>query len=315
MNTAIALTSVRKSYGMLDAVRNVTLTLPEAQAVALVGHNGAGKTTLFKLMLGLTRATSGSIEVLGADPQSQQGEERRLAIGYLPENVVFSSALTGLETLQFYARLKRRARSECMPLLERVGLGAAAGKRVGTYSKGMRQRLGLAQAVLGKPRLLFLDEPTTGLDPLVRHSFYELIAELRGQGVTAILSSHALSELETRIDHVVIMHQGEIAASGTLEALRNLAGVPIRFRLKVPGDFHSEILYALAPLTLGAEAGGDAIEITCDSGRKMELMRRIAYFPQVLDVSVQQPSLDDIYAAFLMERRQERKDRNKDKAA
>ena len=193
MTAAISLQNVVKQYGALAAVNDVTLELGEGQTVALVGHNGAGKTTLFKLMLGLTRSSGGTVQVLGADPLTPAGEHARLAIGYLPENVVFSGALTGLETLQFYASLKRRPGSECMALLERVGLGHAARKRVGTYSKGMRQRLGLAQAVLGAPRLLFLDEPTTGLDPLVRQSFYALVGELRDRGVTALLSSHALS--------------------------------------------------------------------------------------------------------------------------
>jgi Cu-processing system ATP-binding protein len=200
VTAAIHLEGVAKHYGALAAVRNITLQLGEGQTVALVGHNGAGKTTLFKLMLGLTRSSAGTIRVLGADPLSPDGQRARLEIGYLPENVVFSSTLTGLETLQFYATLKRRSRSECVALLERVGLAHAARKRVSTYSKGMRQRLGLAQAVIGAPRLLFLDEPTTGLDPLVRQSFYELVGELRGRGVTAILSSHALSELEIRCE-------------------------------------------------------------------------------------------------------------------
>jgi len=299
MTAAIHLEGVSKHYGSLAAVRNVTIELDQGQTVALVGHNGAGKTTLFKLMLGLTRPTAGTIRVLGADPQTRDGQHARLEIGYLPENVVFSSTLTGLETLQFYATLKRRSRAECVPLLERVGLGHAARKRVSAYSKGMRQRLGLAQAVIGAPRLLFLDEPTTGLDPLVRQSFYELVGELRGRGVTAILSSHALSELEARIDQVVIMHKGEVAAAGTLDTLRALAGLPVRMRLNISHGFHSEALFALSPLAYSSTSSGDTIELTCEGRRKMEVIRKIAGLPQVLDVAVAEPSLDEIYASFL----------------
>jgi len=299
MTAAISLENVAKHYGALAAVQDVTLELGEGQSVALVGHNGAGKTTLFKLMLGLTRSSGGTVRVLGADPLSPDGQRARLEIGYLPENVVFSGSLTGLETLQFYATLKRRSQTECATLLERVGLDHAACKRVATYSKGMRQRLGLAQAVLGAPRLLFLDEPTTGLDPLVRQSFYALVGELRDRGVTALLSSHALSELEARIDQVVIMHQGKIVAAGSLDALRNLAGLPVRFRLTVVDNFLPDAIYALAPLAHSTTGSDGTIELTCGSGRKMEALRRIGGIPQILDVSVVEPTLDDIYASFL----------------
>ena len=306
MKAAIHLEGVTKRYGALAAVQDVTLALGQGQTVALVGHNGAGKTTLFKLMLGLTRSSAGTIRVLDADPLSPEGQRARLEIGYLPENVVFSSTLSGLETLQFYATLKRRSRAECIGLLERVGLGHAARKRVSTYSKGMRQRLGLAQAVIGAPRLLFLDEPTTGLDPLVRQSFYELVGELRDRGVTAILSSHALSELEARIDQVVIMHRGTVAAAGALDALRTLAGLPVRLKLSVSSGFHSEALYALAGLTSSSRSSGDVIELTFEGRRKMEIIRRISGIPQVLDLAISEPSLDEIYASFL---------RGKDQAA
>lgn len=299
MTPAIHLEGATKHYGALAAVRNVTIELGQGQTVALVGHNGAGKTTLFKLMLGLTRSSAGTIRVLGVDPLTRDGQRARLEIGYLPENVVFSSTLTGLETLQFYATLKRRSRSECVSLLDRVGLGHAARKRVSAYSKGMRQRLGLAQAVIGAPRLLFLDEPTTGLDPLVRQSFYELVGELRGRGVTAILSSHALSELEARIDQVVIMHRGEVAAAGTLDTLRALAGLPVRMKLSISHGFHSEALFALSPLASSSTSSGDTIELTCEGRRKMEVIRKIAGLPQVFDVAVAEPSLDEIYASFL----------------
>src|SRR5262249_59354269 len=170
--------------------------------------NGAGKTTLIKLMLGLTHPTSGRVRVLGEDPLSRAGQLARLQVGYLPENVAFPASLTGLEMLRFYSRLKRRPRAECEDLLAQVGLTGAAPRPIGTYSKGMRQRLGLAQALLGAPHLLFLDEPTTGLDPFLRQSFYGIVAALRGRRVTTVLSSHALSQLETRIDKIVVLHEG-----------------------------------------------------------------------------------------------------------
>ncbi|MBX6323891.1 MAG: ABC transporter ATP-binding protein, partial [Rhodospirillaceae bacterium] len=168
MTATVALDRVDKRYGRQQAVRGVSLTLEGGRCFALVGHNGAGKTTLIKLMLGLARPSAGTVRVLGHDPLTRAGWHARAAVGYLPENVVFPPALSGLEMLRFYARLKRRPETECHALLEQVGLADAARQRIGTYSKGMRQRLGLAQALLGAPRLLLLDEPTTGLDPLLR---------------------------------------------------------------------------------------------------------------------------------------------------
>jgi len=297
--SAIALKSVRKQYGSSVAVEEVSLDLPEGQTVALVGHNGAGKTTLFKLMLGLTRPTAGEIRVLGEDPGTSAGREARMNIGYLPENVVFSGALTGREMLRFYASLKGRPARDCDALLEQVGLAEARNKRVNTYSKGMRQRLGLAQALLGEPRLLFLDEPTTGLDPLVRQSFYDLVGELRGRGVTALLSSHALSELEARIDHVIILHRGKVLVSGTLDALRQLAGLPIQVELAVTPAFDAQDLGTLDGIAISASGLNGHRSLVCASERKLELVRRVAAMPQVTDISIVEPTLDQIYAHFL----------------
>lgn len=295
MSQAIALKGVAKHYGRAVAVKDVSLELGEGQTVAFVGHNGAGKTTLFKLMLGLTRPTAGEIRVLSEDPQTPAGREARIDIGYLPENVVFSGALTGREMLRFYAALKGRSARECDTLLEQVGLAEARNKRVAAYSKGMRQRLGLAQALLGTPRLLFLDEPTTGLDPLVRQSFYQLVSELRSRGVTALLSSHALSELEARIDHVVILHRGAVVASGPLETLRGLAGLPIQIDLSVTEAFAG--LGELEGLASGGLNGRRSL--TCAPGQKLELLRRLSAMPHVTDISIAEPTLDQIYAHFL----------------
>jgi len=297
--SAVSLHSVSKRYGNAIAVRDVTLDLNPGQTVALVGHNGAGKTTLFKMMLGLTRPSGGSIAVLGEDPATRAGRNARIDVGYLPENVVFSGALTGREMLRFYAELKGRPARECDSLLEQVGLAEARNKRVNAYSKGMRQRLGLAQALLGSPRLLILDEPTTGLDPLVRQSFYELVSELRGRGVTALLSSHALSELEARIDLVVILHMGVVLASGSLEALRGLAGLPIQVDLSVGEGFTDQHLAELNGLVSTAAGLNGRRSLTCTPGNKVELLRRVAGLPDVTDISIAEPTLDQIYAHFL----------------
>ena len=235
MSVSVSVNGVEKSYGAVRALRNVSFDLGPGRLSALVGHNGAGKTTLIKLMLGLIHADRGAIRVLNEDPAAGEFSARR-QLGYLPENVAFNAALTGRETLAFYARLKQIKPASAWPLLDRVGLTDAADRRVGTYSKGMRQRLGLAQALLGRPRVLLLDEPTTGLDPALRQTFYEILNELRDDGATVLISSHALNELEGRAEHVLIMNRGILVAQGTLAELRSISQLPIRVSLDlVPG--------------------------------------------------------------------------------
>lgn len=224
-NETVVMSSVTRRYGPQVAVDGVDLTLLAGECVGLVGHNGAGKSTLIKMMLGLVRPTAGSVRVLGEDPGGGAAALARRAVGYLPENVALHPSLSGAETLAFYARLKGQPLAANAKLLERVGIDGAAHRRVGTYSKGMRQRLGLAQALLGAPRALLLDEPTSGLDPALRQSFYEILSDLRKEGATILLSSHALAELEGEVDRVVVMNRGKKVADGGIAELRKLAEI------------------------------------------------------------------------------------------
>ena len=258
-----------------------------------------GKTTLIKLMLGLIRPTSGSVEVLGDDPAAGQFSARK-ELGFLPENVAFNTGLTGRETLSFYARLKRQPASAIAPLLERVGLADAAGRRVGTYSKGMRQRLGLAQALLGEPRLLLLDEPTTGLDPALRQSFYETVEELRGRGATVLLSSHALTELEERAGRVIIMNRGVKVADGSLDELRRIARLPTKIRLRVTERGLANMPEWLGPVDTWRRINGRTVEIDASPEGKIELLRRATdEAAPVEDLDIVPPTLDQLYAHFL----------------
>ncbi|MGB3864045.1 MAG: ABC transporter ATP-binding protein [Xanthobacteraceae bacterium] len=299
MTATVTIQKVDKSYGQIRALREVSFDLAPGRICALVGHNGAGKTTLIKLMLGLIRPSGGTIRVLGEDPAAGQFSARR-ALGYLPENVAFNAALTGRETLNFYARLKHLKPNTGRGLLIRVGLGDAADRRVGTYSKGMRQRLGLAQALLGRPRILLLDEPTTGLDPALRQTFYDILGELRDDGATVLISSHALSELEGRAEHVLIMNRGVLVAQGTLAELRRLSQLPIRVSFDLsPGDDNDTPAW----LASGVASGTDGhVVLVPDDARKMALLRQAAVDPRVRNIEIATPTLDDIYAHFLRAR-------------
>jgi Cu-processing system ATP-binding protein len=292
----VILDNAGKTYDSRPALEGVTLSVPEGKCLALIGHNGAGKTTLMKLVLGLVRPTSGSVSVIGGDPASA-GKSFRRQLGFLPENVAFHDELTGGDTLAFYARLKGVSARDCPTLMKRVGLSFAASRRVKTYSKGMRQRLGLAQALLGTPLLLLLDEPTSGLDPMLRHEFFEIIRNLTLAGTTVILASHVLTELEARTDLVAIMRQGRLVAFGDMEHLRRGAGLPITIRVrgdaktiasKLDGDFAKTL-----------RPDGRSIDIDCQAADKMSLLRLLAGFGEACaDLEIRPPSLDDLYLYY-----------------
>jgi Cu-processing system ATP-binding protein len=294
----VTLSGVAKRYGRIEAIKDVSFELEEGQTVALVGHNGAGKTTLIKLMLGLILPTQGTVQVLGEDPARGDFAVRQ-RLGYLPESVSFHMALTGRETLAFYARLKRVDVSDMASMFERVGLAPAAADRpVRTYSKGMRQRLGLAQALLGAPRVLLLDEPTSGLDPALRQNFYELVSGLRSAGTTILLSSHALTELEGRTDRVIIVNEGVVIADGTLEKLRGIARLPTRISVTladgagITTPSSGQICWKLVrDRTFEAEVAPE---------NKISILRDVTSHPAaVAALHVVEPTLDELYAHFL----------------
>ncbi len=294
MTAAVELIGISKDYGGQIAVQDVNLVLQPGECVALAGHNGAGKSTLIKLMLGLIRPTCGTVSVLGANPAASTAAGRRAEVGYLPENLALHPAMTGAETLAFYANLKGQPVARNAALLERVGITQAAKRRVGGYSKGMRQRLGLAQALLGAPKLLLLDEPTTGLDPALRQSFYQIVGELRDGGATILLSSHALAELEGQADRIVIMNRGRKTADGAMSDLRCLAALPIRIRLRLVGNEHAGLLEGWANL------GERSYELRCLERDKVSVIRSLGTLDLAIeDVQILVPGLDDIYAHFL----------------
>ena len=298
-NNVIEVRNVFRYFGEVLAVDDVTLTVLKGETLGLIGHNGAGKSTLFRMMLGLIPPTSGEININGTPVHGGAFRELRRSIGYLPENVVFYDNLTGLETLQFFAALKGCERDKCLPLLEKVGLAQAANRRVDGYSKGMRQRLGFAQALLGKPRILFLDEPTTGLDPEGIREFYCILQELNAQGVTVVITSHILSEIQERVQRLAVLKSGKLHALGTVQELRESVDLPliIRVRQLCPPETLQEVLQGVALEELTLE--GNAAVIRCHRTQKMEVLRRLATLGDALeDVVVREPTLEDVFLGY-----------------
>ena len=297
---AIEVRGIRKHYGALHAVDGVDLSVHHGEIFGLIGHNGAGKSTLFKMMLGLTEPSAGEILINGTAVTGRDFRQTRRQLGYLPENVVLYDNLSGIETLKFFAKLKGAPIEQCAPTLERVGLAHAHKRPVREYSKGMRQRLGFAQALLGAPRVLFLDEPTNGLDPQAIRDFYASLHELRDTGVTIIITSHILAELQERVDRLAIMAAGKIQALGSVAQLREQMHMPLVVSLRLaPQDIPlaQDALSDLLNVTHTVSEHG--LTISCPRSCKMEVLAAVsALGSKLIDLSLQEASLEDVFFGF-----------------
>lgn len=289
--THVSLRKVSKTFNQFTAVNELDLDLHAGECVGLAGHNGAGKSTIIKLILGLIQPSQGDVLLFGKNMASKESNEARRQIGYLPETVALHTSLTAYETLDFYAELKGLPKNKNKALLERVGIAQAAHRRVGTYSKGMRQRLALAQALLGEPKVLLFDEPTTGLDPASRQMFYQIVAELKEKGATILLSTHALAELNGYADRVVVMKNGLKLADGTLKELQVQSGLPerieVQFKQAVQLPSHWSVL------------DNHTYVIHSKPTEKIQLLQELGDLNNLASLNIYTPSLDEMYAHFL----------------
>jgi ABC-2 type transport system ATP-binding protein len=227
---AIKTVQLSKKFGKTVALASLSMTVPRGEVFGFLGPNGAGKTTAVKVLLGLLAPTSGGGSLLGKPVGDL---ETRRHIGYLPELFRYQGWLSAAEVLALHCELAPLPRSswkdEISTVLETVGLTERAGDRVGTFSKGMQQRLGLGAALLGEPELVFLDEPTSALDPVGRHDVREIIRGLSARGTAVFLNSHLLSEVEQVCDRVAVVDHGRVIAEGTMDEL--LGGTAVRVRV------------------------------------------------------------------------------------
>ena len=295
MNMVLHTHNVSRRFKEVAALKGVSLDVARGEKVALLGHNGAGKTTLFRVILGFLRPHGGSVSINGQPPGSRLA---RRDVSYLPESVAFPKMLTGREIVSLYAKLKSADAGQVESALEKVDLAAAADRPCGGYSKGMRQRLGLAQAIVGSPKLMLLDEPTSGLDPISRQRFYTLIGDIAGKGTAVLLSSHGLSELELKTDRVAILRKGELVANGSLAELQRSANLPIRIRVRSNSDDVERVHRRFG----GERVNGESVEFDCARPDKMDRLSAISQLgTAVSDVDISSPSLDEVYRYFSRE--------------
>ena len=259
---ALRITEVSKRYRGVLALDGVSIDVERGETFGLLGRNGAGKTTLVKIALNLVRASSGSVSIF--DRPATRAQSRQ-PIGYLPEDHRFLDYQNGLAALEFYAQLsgvpRRVRRSKCEELLELVDLSKDRKKKVGGYSKGMKQRLGLAQTLVHDPEILFLDEPTDGVDPVGRHKVRTVLSRLRESGKTIFLNSHLLSEMEQIATRIGILDRGQLIRIGALEDLTRVRNI---FIIRTEPTVDPTTLAAMESLGGDIRLLDDKLEVTVD---------------------------------------------------
>jgi ABC-2 type transport system ATP-binding protein len=309
---AITAVGLRKRFGSIEALAGVDLEASAGTVLALLGPNGAGKTTTVRILATLLRPDEGRAQIAGRDVVREAAAVRRL-IGLSGQYAAVDGFLTGRENLRMIGRLygldRRPARRRADELLERVGLAAAAQRTVRTYSGGMRRRLDLAASLVAEPSVLFLDEPTTGLDPHGRIGIWQLLDELRAKGRTLLLTTQDMSEAERLADEILVIDDGRVIAGGTVEQLKRQIGGDRIELATAPGDDPAPLAGAVASLAAGSatvdRAAGRVILPVFDGPSVLpEVAERLAAANlRVTDVSLRRPTLEDVFLTLTGEHR------------
>ena len=305
---AIETRDLTKSYDGVTVVDHLNLHVRENEVFGLLGPNGAGKTTSILMLLGLTEPTSGTARVCGFDPTREPLKVKR-QVGYLPENIGFYDNLTARENLHFIAELNNISRTEANrridELLETIGLSNTADLTVGKFSKGMKQRLGIADVFIKKPSLVFLDEPTSGLDPEGINQLLALIAGMPKMGTTVVLSSHQLYQVQQVCQRIGILSKGKMVIEGALDELGRDALAGGRYTVEIetaqPSPQLADIVKGIKGV-ISAEVNGNLLRVSTESDLRVEISKAVVNsdIPMV-QMKVQEFSLDDIYMKYFSE--------------
>jgi ABC-2 type transport system ATP-binding protein len=297
-----------KTYGKFIAVDKLNLHVDEGEIFGFLGPNGAGKTTTILMLLGLTEPTSGKAQICGFDPTREPLKVKRIT-GYLPEKVGFYEDLTARENLDYTAALnglsKKVASRKISDLLDMVGLSEMAERKIGTFSHGMKQRLGIADVMIKDPKVAFFDEPTAGIDPEGIEQVLTLITKMAKQKVTIILSSHQLHQVQKICTRVGIMSQGHLVAEGSVDQLgrEKISGGKFRIEVQV-SEPTSKLVKAIKSIkgVNNVETSGDMLLITCDKDLRPQISRAIVDSDCLLvQMKIEQYVLDDVYMKYFRE--------------
>jgi ABC-2 type transport system ATP-binding protein len=301
--TVIVADSLSKRYGSASAVDNIGFNIRKGEVFGLLGPNGAGKTTTILMMLGLTEISAGHIRVLGYDPARQPLQVKR-RVGYLPDSVGFYDHLTAVENLAYTAKLMGLSLTErtqrIADALKRVRLSDVAHKRVATFSRGMRQRLGLAEIIVKKAEIAILDEPTSGLDPQATLEFLDLIRELKAEGVTVLLSSHLLDQVQRICDRVALFQSGRIVLMGSVAELSvQVLGAGFVVEVEAEGAGIARRLATIPGVSNVETLAEDRFRMTAERDVRPDAARAVVAVNGALKrLSVDEPSLEAIYARY-----------------
>jgi ABC-2 type transport system ATP-binding protein len=306
--TVIQTNDLTKKYGEFTAVDSLNLSVGAGEVFGLLGPNGAGKTTTILMMLGLTEPTSGSVRVLDLDP-TRQPLSVKSRVGYMPEQLGFYDELTAHENLAYIARLNGIPSSQIEGRMKdamgRVGLEQVANKRVKTFSRGMRQRLGVADVLIKQPNLIIMDEPTSGLDPEASREFLEMILSLKAEGITIMLSSHLLYQVQAICDRVGLFNAGKLALNGTVSELSmQVLGGAYHIQIEAEGPREAILngLQRVPGLSNVRVENGRLYAMEAHSDLRPEAAGAVVTAGgRLFRLDVQAQSLDDIYAAYFKE--------------
>ncbi|MFF7945017.1 ATP-binding cassette domain-containing protein [Nocardia gamkensis] len=293
---AVAVEDLHVAYGRAWALDGVDLEVAAGTTLGVLGHNGAGKTTLIRALTTLVRPTVGRVQIGGLDVVADATEVRR-RIGVTGQYAGLDEFLTARENLELIGRLaglRRAARTRADALIDRLGLGEYAPRRVGELSGGSRRRVDLAASLVADPSVLFLDEPTTGLDPLARAGLWDVVDELTAAGTTVVLTTQYLEEADRLADHIVVLSRGRVAARGTPAELKRIVGGKV-LRATVPAHQTADLPFT--PDTDRVDGTGVRVSVTVDDARTATALVAELYRDgiEVTDLDVTSPSLDDVF--------------------
>ncbi len=291
----IRLENLQKRFGALEVIPRLDLTIRRDEWLGIFGHNGSGKTTLIRIMLGLSKPSDGRVLLDGNEADAAAWRAFRRTLGFMPERITFYENLTGEETLRYFARLRGVDADNLAPMFDRVGLSSASHRKVGEYSKGMRQRLNLAQALLGDPEVLILDEPIEGLDPQGVRDLFRLLRE--GNIGTVVLSSHRLAETCDEVDRVCVLDGGRVKAEGTVHDLVQRIARPARVHIYPASTPNGTLDAVVEQLGATSHSWIDSVLVAVvPQDRKTDFLLGLHNHREAIrHLHVEEPRLEEIY--------------------